>query len=105
VNAWNCELQTAMPVPRALTHVGLRSHQIIFQPVSRAENTFPCWLVSTSEAPHEMTVYLRLHTMPRPGEPAHLQADVPKELWRALSALPQPWEVKLEPARLLMLEG
>jgi molybdate transport system permease protein len=105
VGAWNCELQTAEPVPHALTHVGLRSHQIVFQRASKDPNTFSCWLVSTSEAPHEMTLYLRLHTMPRPGELAHLQADVPKELWRALSTQPQPWEVKLDPAKLLMLEG
>ena len=105
VGAWNCELQTAEPVPHALTHVGIRSHQIVFQRASKDPNTFPCWLVSTSEAPHEMTLYLRLHTLPRPGELAHLQADVPKELWRALSTQPQPWEVKLDPAKLLMLEG
>jgi len=105
VGAWNCELETAGPVPHTITHVGLRSHQVILQPARRDVNTFPCWLVSTSEAPHEMTLYLRLHGVPRPGDPAHLQADMPKDLWRALSAHPQPWEVKLDPARLLMLEG
>ncbi len=105
VDAWNCQLQTAGPVPDALTHVGLRSHQIAFQPATNDENTFPCWLVSTSEAPHEMTLYLRLHSSPQPGEPAHLQADMPKALWRELSVQPQPWGVKLDPARLLLLEG
>ncbi len=105
VDAWNCELQTAGPVPDALTHVGIRSHQIVFQPAANGENTFPCWLASTSEAPHEMTLYLRLHAEPRAGEPAHLQADVPKALWRELSMQPQPWRVKLDPARLLLLEG
>jgi molybdate ABC transporter permease protein len=104
VPAWNCELQTAVPVPATLTHVGLRSHQIVFQPVADAENTFPCWLVSTSEAPHEMTLYLRLHAAPQPGDMPHLQADVPKEAWRKLNAQPQPWRVQLEPARLLLLE-
>ncbi len=102
--AWNCELQTALPVPDALTHVGYRSHQIVFQPATDAENTFPCWLVSTSEAPHEMTLYLRLHAAPQPGQPPHLQADVPKETWSKLSAQPQPWRVQLDPLRLLLLE-
>jgi molybdate transport system permease protein len=105
VGAWNCELQTVGPVPHTLTHVGIRSHQLVFQPAAKDVNTFLCWLVSTSEAPHEVTLYLRLHAPPRPGETANLQADVPKELWRALNALPQPWQVKLDPARLLMLEG
>jgi molybdate transport system permease protein len=105
VDAWNCQLATAAPVLDGLTHVGLRSHQIVFEQESGGENTFPCWLVSTSEAPHEMTLYLRLHAAPRAGEPSHLQADVPKEIWRSLGAQPQPWRVRLDPARLLLLEG
>jgi molybdate transport system permease protein len=104
VEAWNCELQTAAPVPKGLTHLGMRSHQVIFGPESRGLNTFPCWLVSTSEAPHEMTLYLRLHTQPQPGDKTHLQADVPKDIWRTLSAQPQPWRIQLAPERLLLLE-
>jgi molybdate transport system permease protein len=105
VDAWNCELQTATVVPDALTNVGLRSHQITFQTAAQTDNCFPCWLVATSEAPHEMTLYLRLHTAPQPGESPHLQADVPKDLWRTLSAVPLPWRVWLDPARLLLLEN
>ena len=105
VDAWNCELRAAKPVPEGLTHLGIRSHQIAFQPAADGENTFPCWLVSTSEAPHEMTLYLRLHEAPTAGEPPHLQADIPKDLWRALSSSPQPWWVRLDPARLLLLES
>jgi molybdate transport system permease protein len=105
VDAWNCQLTAAIPVSDALTHVGLRSHQIAFQRAANGENTFPCWLLGTSEAPHEMTLYLRLHAAPRAGEPPHLQADVPKELWRTFNAQPQPWHVTLDPARLLLLEG
>jgi hypothetical protein len=36
---------------------------------------------------------------------AHLQADVPKDVWRALSVLPQPWGLKLDAGRLLFLDG
>jgi molybdate transport system permease protein len=104
VDAWKCELQTAKQEVEALTHVGIRSHQIAFHPAADGDNTFPCWLVETSEAPHEMTLYLRLHTAPRAGEPHHLQADVSKDLWRALSTEQQPWVVRLDPARLLLLE-
>jgi molybdate transport system permease protein len=93
-----------MQVPEGLTHLGLRSHQIKFGPESRGENIFPCWLVSTSEAPHEMTLYLRLHAQPQTGDMPHLQADVPKDIWRKLSAQPQPWSIHLAPERLLLLE-
>jgi molybdate transport system permease protein len=104
VKAWNCELQTAKPVPDALTHVGLRSHQITFHP-AEGKNLFSCWLMGTSEAPHEMTLYLRLHAAPAPGELPHLQADVPRDLWRTLSLEPQPWRIELDPERLLLLQG
>ncbi len=105
VDAWKCELRTAGTVPDALTHAGIRSHQIVFQSTAEHENTFACWLVGTSEAPHEMTLYLRLHAAPKAGDLPHLQADVPKDLWRTLSTEPQPWRVRLDPARLLLLEG
>ena len=105
VAAWDCELETAAPAPDTLTHVGVRSHQIGLAGTASGENAFPCWLVSTSEAPHEMTLYLRLHSAPREGDLAHLQADVPKDVWRALSVLPQPWGLKLDAGRLLLLEG
>jgi molybdate transport system permease protein len=105
VAGWNCELQTAGEVPNALTHVGIRSHQIVFQAAENRENTFPCWLVATSEAPHEMTLYLRLHRAAEKGDPPQLQADIPKEAWGALRAQPQPWQVQFDPARLLLLEG
>ena len=104
VDAWHCELRTALPVPAGLTHLGMRSHQIVIGPESSGENTFPCWLVSTSEAPHEMTLYLHLHNQPQSGDKPHLQADVPKELWRTLSGQAQPWCIQLAPERLLLLE-
>jgi len=104
-DAWNCELRTSGTAPDTLTHAGIRSHQIAFNPAGDGENTFPCWLVATSEAQHEMTLYLRLHAAPAAGDPPHLQADVPKDLWSTLRAHPQPWKIRLDPSRLLLLEG
>ena len=91
-------------MPDSLTHIGYRSHQVVFPEPCSGENTFPCWLVNTSEAPHEMTFYLRLHAQPGPGDARHLQADVPKDLWRILHNRSQPWNILLDPARLLLLE-
>ncbi len=105
VPEWNCELATAAVVPASLTHIGYRSHQIVFPPYASGQNTFPSWLVMTSEAPHEMTLYLRLHSGPQSGEQPHFQADVPKDLWRRLQTEPQPWTITLDPARLLLLEA
>ena len=104
VDAWNCTLALAEPFNGAISDVGYRSHHFRFQQNVSGENIFLCWLVETSEAPHEMTLYLRLHYPPQPGEPHHIQADIPKEQWHALSAQPQPWRIQMDPARLLLLE-
>jgi molybdate transport system permease protein len=105
VPAWACDLATANAANAGLTHVGYRSHQVRFVSDRGGENIFSCWQVSASEAPHEVTVYLRLHAAPEPGDAAHLQADIPKDVWRSLSAQPQPWNILLDPAKLLLLEG
>ena len=105
VPAWDCELTTSRHVHEDLTHVGFRSHQIRFVDNEIGENVFPCWLVSTNEAPHEMTLYLRLISPASLGDTAQLQADVPKELWRVLNSKPQPWNIQLVPDRLLVLRG
>ncbi len=105
VDAWECELRTASPVPDGLTHVGVRSHQIAIVTDVASENTFPGWLAGSSEAPHEMTLYLRLHAPAQGSEPAHMQVDLPKDLGRKLLDSPQPWLVRLAPSRLLLLEG
>jgi molybdate ABC transporter permease protein len=104
IPGWDCQLSSFASVPESLSHLGYRSHQVVFAEQAGSENTFPGWLVTTSEAPHEMTLYLRLHAQPGPGDPSHLQADVPKELWRILRDRPQPWNILLDPARLLLLE-
>jgi molybdate ABC transporter permease protein len=104
VKAWDCDLFLTDLDAGEITHVGYRSHHFLFQQIATSKNTFPCWLVRTSEAPHEVTLYLRLHRPPKPDDPPHLQADVPKDVWRTLSTQPQPWQITFDPARLLLLK-
>jgi molybdate transport system permease protein len=104
VDAWDCTLSLTAPFTGTVRHVGYRSHHFRFQQSAHGENLFSCWLIETSETPHEMTLYLRLHHPPQPGEQYHLQADIPKEHWRALCEQPQPWQIQIDPARLLLLE-
>jgi len=104
VPAWECELALPAPPKAEIGHVGYRSHHFRLQQSAGGENVFSCWLTETSEAPHEMTLYLRLHHAPEPGDPHHLQADIPKEQWRALATQPQPWHIQIDPGCLLLLE-
>lgn len=106
---WGCTLQTLEPIPESLSHVGIRAHQIAF--VSGADrfsndpdrNIFPCWLAATSETPHRMTLFLKLHEPPKSPQDYHLQAEVFKEKWNRLKERPFPWGVSLEPLRLILV--
>lgn len=98
---WNCTLQYPEPVSSLHTHVGIRAHQITF-PNQHQENTFPCWLVWTSETPHRMTLYLKLQEPPLDTDDYHLQAEVFKDKWD-IKNRPAPWFVCLDSRRLFLL--
>lgn len=79
------------------------------QPTTLAEssswpsNTVPCWLTMTSETPHRMTLYLKLHQSPTHPQDYHLQAEVFKAKWSVLQDMSQPWAIVLDPAHLMLL--
>jgi len=101
---WGCTLHIIEPIPNQLLYIGIRAHQLIFIAKSdRQTNTFPCWVVQTSETPHRMTIYLKLHQPPTHQNDYHLQAEVFKEKWASLKHRPFPWHVYLDPMRLIMM--
>lgn len=101
---WGARLQVIEPIPDSLSHVGIRAHQLTFTNDPNQENTFPCWLVTTIETPHRMTLYLKLHTSPTSPQDYHLQAEVFKEKWAVLKDQPFPWHIRLDPLRLILME-
>ncbi|MFN5515617.1 MAG: sulfate/molybdate ABC transporter ATP-binding protein [Cyanobacteriota bacterium] len=66
-----------------------------------AVNQFPCWLAQKSETPHRVTLYLKLHQPPEHDQDYQLQMELFKENWQILSHCPQPWQLFLDPERLL----
>ncbi|WP_088242163.1 molybdate ABC transporter permease subunit [Calothrix rhizosoleniae] len=102
---WDCHLQVREPIPHSLAYVGIRAHQISFTDNPERENTFPCWLVRSSETPHRMTLFLKLHSPPNNPQDYHLQAELFKEKWLRIMDRPSPWYVSLEPIRLMVMEG
>ncbi len=100
---WDCTLHVNETISNPL-HIGIRAHQLIFRDVA-AENTFPCWVVQTSETPHRMTIYLKLHKPPTQINDYHLQAEVFKEKWAVLKDRPFPWLVQLDPVRLFLMDS
>ena len=101
---WGCTLKVIEPVKSELSHIGIRAHQFIFTNDSSQENTFPCWLVRTSETPHRMTLFLKLHSASKNSQDYHLQAEVFKEKWATMKDQAFPWYVRLDPLRLILME-
>ncbi|MBU7583779.1 MAG: molybdate ABC transporter permease subunit [Nostoc sp. TH1S01] len=102
---WGCHLEVVQAIPDELSHVGIRAHQLIFSHDGSQVNTFPCWLARTSETPHRMTLFLKLHTAPNNPQDYHLQAEVFKEKWANIKDQPYPWYVRLDPIRLMLMEN
>lgn len=104
---WGVQLQVVEALPQDLSDVGIRAHQLRLmpQPEEAQSNTFPCWLASTSETPHRITLFLKLNTVPQDTQDYHVQAEVFKENWRTLKESPLPWYVQLDPLRLMLMVG
>lgn len=101
---WDCTLQIREKMPSQLSHVGIRAHHLIFTKDPQKINTFPCYLVRTSETPHRMTVFLKLHSPGNHPHDYHLQGEIYKEKWENIHNQPFPWYVQLEPSQLLLME-
>ncbi len=101
---WNCCLSVVEPISPHLTYVGIRAHHLAFDQKPNQENTFPCWLVTTSETQHRMTLYLKLHSPPTSAQEYHLQGEVFKEKWADLKNRSFPWYIHLDPLRLILME-
>ena len=102
---WGCTLTVVEPIPKSLVSVGIRDHQLSFVSGCDRENTFACWIASTVETPHRVTLYLKLHSPPNHSQDYHLQAEVFKEKWSAMKDNPFPWYVQIEPIRLILMEA
>lgn len=100
---WGITLHILEAIPDHLTDIGIRAHQINIAPNSDAINTYPCWLTATSETPHRITLFLKFNHPPTHPQDYHIQAEVFKERWNAIKDHPFPWNVQLDPARLMLM--
>jgi len=102
---WGCTLRVLESIPEQLSYIGIRAHHLTFPNYPNLENTFPCWLVQTSETPHRMTLYLKLHNPPANPSDYQLQAEMFKEKWAFLKHRPFPWHVRLNSLQLILMKA
>ncbi|NJM56564.1 MAG: molybdate ABC transporter permease subunit [Synechococcales cyanobacterium RU_4_20] len=103
---WGVSLRVMEAIPDRLAYVGFRAHQFRFvNELTDQDNTVPCWLVSISETPHRMTLFLKFNTPPTHLQDYDVQAEVFKEKWEKLKQNAQPFYVQLESLNLILLEA
>ncbi len=102
---WDVSLEVTEPMPDRLADIGIRAHQlsVMSEPDPNLNNTFPCWLASTSETPHRMTLFLKFNAEPTGLQDYHVQAEIFKQKWRMLKDQPFPWYVRFDPISLILM--
>lgn len=100
---WGCSLVMTEPVPPETSYLGIRAHHIRFPIQANQRNTFPGWLAMISETQHRVTLYIKLHNEPVSPQDYHLQVEVYREKWESLKTRPFPWNVHLDPIRLITM--
>jgi ABC-type sulfate/molybdate transport systems ATPase subunit len=100
---WGCQLRVCPPIQEDVDFVGIRAHHLSLSDAGEGVNTFPCELIRMIEGPFRMTLYLKLLTPEAPLAHHHLQAEITREKWMSLRERPFPWQVRLEPERIMLL--
>ncbi|MEM9275548.1 MAG: molybdate ABC transporter permease subunit [Cyanobacteria bacterium P01_F01_bin.143] len=102
---WNCQLKVEQELNAELAYIGIRAHHLKFVTQRESVNTFPCWLVKTSETQHQITLYLKLYAPGNHELDYNLQAELFKEKWHAIKHQPFPWYVYLDPRKLILTKS
>ncbi len=102
---WDCVLEVIEPVSQFLEYIGIRAYHLTFPDTNNQVNTFPCWLVTISETPHRVTLYLKLNQPANHPEDYHLQAEILKDKWQELKHRPFPWLIELNPLRIILFNN
>lgn len=102
---WNCLLETSEPVTESIKYVGIHAHNLTFPDTNNGINTFPCWLVGTSETQHHVTLYLKLNRTAHNSQDYDLQAEVLPDQWLQLQNIPLPWNIQLDSFKIMLLKA
>jgi len=100
---WGCKLEVIDPVPPDVAFVSIRAHHILFLKGQNLSNVFPGWLAMISETQHRISLYIKLHSPPESPQDYHLQAEVYREKWELMRDRPFPWNIRLDPVRLIVM--
>lgn len=99
---WGVKLRVNADSISGVGYVGIHAHYIDLADAGDEENTINCRASFTSETPFGVTVYLTIENIASGIGEYQLQWELPREKWEKIRDMPQPWNLKLKPERLIL---
>jgi molybdate transport system ATP-binding protein len=98
---WGIHLDLKEQSEKKIKHVGIRANYIRKASSKDSSNVFPCWVSFINEAPFKVTVYLSVGKKSMSSENYNLQWEISKEKWQMLKNKAQPWNIYLDPEKII----
>jgi ABC-type sulfate/molybdate transport systems ATPase subunit len=104
-NDWGIEIVTNKDIVDNITCIGIRANYIKLAGENEKENVYRCWLNSVSEGLFRVTVYLAIERKVVNIHDYHLQWEISKEKWFEIKDKPLPWNIQLNPEKIMVFQG
>lgn len=103
---WNCNLEINRTIDEDIKYVGIRAHHIKFENEDNKgnKNIFRCWPTFVTETPFRRIVFIKLNQQPKENDDYNLQVDISSEEYEELKNKTLPWNVYIDPDKLLFLK-
>lgn len=102
---WGIWVKTGMKIENEQGFAGIRANHLKLADDSTRENCFPVWITDESEAPFRTTLYLKIGSEPSKSEDYHIQWEISKEQRSAISNMPLPIKIYIDPAHLFFVHN
>ncbi len=100
---WGVRLKANGRVEKDIKYIGIRSDHIKLAENGTEKNAFSCRAAFTNENPAGITVYLSLGDKPASNGEYQLQWEVSREKWEEVRGMQQPWLLRLDPEKLVLI--
>lgn len=100
---WGIRLKTAMAVESGSGFIGIRANHIRLADGNMQENCFPVWIADENESPFRTNLFLKIGSQPKHLDDFHVQWEISREERDAISNLPQPIRIYMNPQNIFFM--
>lgn len=104
---WNCNIQISKQISTDYKYIGIRAHHIEFKDkVNEGDkNIFSCWPTFVTETPFRRIIFIKLNEQSKEDDDYNLQVDISSEEYEELKDKALPWNVYIDPKKLIFLNN